>query len=200
MYVCASGRPGGNERPGGAPPSAGRRRVATAAATIADAPTRLALLTLDLDDTFWPTAEVVADANEALAAALEKEGADIADLSPTMKRLRRAAGPEMSYTRARTDAIAVLLEEAGSDASKAPALFDVWLDARHAAAEARLFEGGAAAVAEVRRRHPAAVVAAVTNGRGDPARTPSLAPSFDFTVSGEDADARRPCGNLARRS
>ena len=47
-----------------------------AATAQALAPTRLRLLTCDLDDTFWPTAEVVAAANTALFAALEARGAD----------------------------------------------------------------------------------------------------------------------------
>ena len=73
------------------------------------APTRLRLLTCDLDDTFWPTADVVAAANTALFAALEARGADASLLGETMKRLRRAAGVQMSYTDARTSAIDELL-------------------------------------------------------------------------------------------
>ena len=44
-----------------------------------------------------------------------------------------------------------------------------------------------------------AVVGAVTNGRGDPRRIPSLAPYFDFCVSGEDADVhpnRKPAPRI----
>ena len=69
-------------------------------------PPQLRLLTCDLDDTFWPTAEVVAAANAALSTALEARGADASLLGATMKRLRRAAGVAMSYTEARTSAIA----------------------------------------------------------------------------------------------
>ena len=155
------------------------------AALVAPAPLRL--LTFDLDDTFWPTGAVVARANEAMRAALAREGADGAGHQDAMKRLRRAAGPTMSYTEARTEACAALLAEAGADVALAPQLFDVWLDERHRAAEALLFDGSADALREVTRRHPDAVVAAVTNGRGDPARMPSLAPFFAFTVSGEAA-------------
>ena len=150
-------------------------------------PRRLRLLTFDLDDTFWPTGAVVARANEAMRAALAREGADGAGHQDAMKRLRRAAGPAMSYTEARTEACAALLAEAGADVALAPQLFDVWLDERHRAAEALLFDGSADALREVTRRHPDAVVAAVTNGRGDPARMPSLKPFFAFTVSGEAA-------------
>ena len=75
-------------------------------------PRRLRLLTFDLDDTFWPTGAVVARANEAMRAALAREGADGAGHQDAMKRLRRAAGPAMSYTEARTEACAALLAEA----------------------------------------------------------------------------------------
>jgi putative hydrolase of the HAD superfamily len=158
--------------------------LVTAAHALAPAP-RLALLTCDLDDTFWPTAQVVADANAALAAALEARGADAPLLGDAMKRLRRAAGVQMSYTEARTGAIAELLD---GDRVTAEELFGVWLEARQRASEELLLPDSAAALAEVRRRHPEAVVGAVTNGRGDPRLIPSLAPFFDFCVSGEDAD------------
>lgn len=155
-----------------------------AATARALAPTRLRLLTCDLDDTFWPTAEVVAAANAALYKAMEARGADPSLLGETMKRLRRAAGVQMSYTEARTSAIAELLGgEPGAEE-----LFQVWLDARQKASEDLLFPDAANSLAEVRRRHPDAMIGAVTNGRGDPRQIPSLAPYFDFCVSGEDAD------------
>ena len=166
-----------------------------AATAQALAPTRLKLLTCDLDDTFWPTAEVVAAANTALFTALEARNADASLLGATMKRLRRAAGVQMSYTEARTSAIAELLGgEPGAEE-----LFQVWLDARQKASEDLLFPDAATSLAEVRRRHPDAMVGAVTNGRGDPRFIPSLAPHFDFCVSGEDADVhpqRKPAPRI----
>ena len=159
------------------------------------APTRLRLLTCDLDDTFWPTAEVVAAANTALSTALEARNADASLLGETMKRLRRAAGVAMSYTEARTSAIAELLGgEPGAEE-----LFQLWLDARQQASEDLLFPDAASSLAEVRRRHPDARIGAVTNGRGDPRQIPSLAPYFDFCVSGEDADVhpqRKPAPRI----
>jgi HAD superfamily hydrolase (TIGR01509 family) len=158
-------------------------------------PPQLRLLTCDLDDTFWPTAEVVAAANAALYEALEARGAASSLLGETMKRLRRAAGVQMSYTEARTSAISELLGgEPGAEE-----LFQLWLDARQRASEDLLFPDAATSLAEVRRRHPDAVVGAVTNGRGDPRQIPSLAPFFDFCVSGEDADVhpqRKPAPRI----
>ena len=111
--------------------------VLTAAHALA--PTRLKLLTCDLDDTFWPTAEVVAAANAALYKALEARNADSSLLGETMKRLRRAAGVAMSYTEARTSAIAELLGgEPGAEE-----LFQLWLDARQRASEDLLFPDAA---------------------------------------------------------
>jgi FMN phosphatase YigB (HAD superfamily) len=159
-------------------------------------PPQLRLLTCDLDDTFWPTAEVVAAANAALYEALEAHGADASLLGATMKKLRRAAGVQMSYTEARTSAISELL---GGDHGTAEELFQLWLDARQRASEDLLFPDAATSLAEVRRRHPDAVVGAVTNGRGDPRHIPSLAPFFDFCVSGEDADVhpqRKPAPRI----
>ena len=158
-------------------------------------PPRLRLLTCDLDDTLWPTAEVVAAANAALYEALEARGADASLLGETMKRLRRAAGVQMSYTEARTSAIAELLGgEPGAEE-----LFQLWLDARQQASEDLLFPDAATSLAEVRRRHPDARIGAVTNGRGDPRQISSLAPYFDFCVSGEDADVhpqRKPAPRI----
>ena len=167
-----------------------------AATAQALAPTRLKLLTCDLDDTFWPTAEVVAAANAALYKALEARNADASLLGETMKRLRRAAGVQMSYTEARTSAISELL---GGDHGTAEELFQLWLDARQRASEDLLFPDAASSLAEVRRRHPDAAIGAVTNGRGDPRQIPSLAPFFDFCVSGEDADVhpqRKPAPRI----
>jgi FMN phosphatase YigB (HAD superfamily) len=75
----------------------------------------------------------------------------------------------------------------GSRRSDAEQMFELWLSERHAAASRMLFDGAAAAVAEARRLHPDAAIAAITNGSGDPLAMPELAALFDFTVSAEDA-------------
>ncbi|KAL1496046.1 hypothetical protein AB1Y20_014675 [Prymnesium parvum] len=159
-------------------------------------PLSFRLITLDLDDTLWPTAPVVAAANAALAAAL---GATPSELHARLRAERLRASPPPSYSEARVLAVESWLasREGPSPAHRATAerLFQLWLRERHAAAEERLFSGAAAAVAAARRRHPEAAVAAVTNGRGDPLAMPALAPLFDFTVSAEHASiypARKP--------
>jgi hypothetical protein len=159
-------------------------------------PPQLRLLTCDLDDTFWPTAEVVAAANAALYKALEARDADASLLGETMKRLRRAAGVQMSYTEARTSAIAELLGgEPGAEE-----LFELWLDARQRASEDLLFPDAATSLAEVRRRHPDAMIGAVTNGRVW--RAHGLARRRGAVVAGEcllDDVGRGPREAAARR-
>ena len=71
---------------------------------------------------------------------------------------------------------------------RAEQLFDLWLDERHAAAERLLYDGAVEALRECRERWPDATVGAITNGRGDPAAMPSLAPYFGWCVTGERAD------------
>ena len=146
----------------------------------------LRLITFDLDDTLWPTGPVVRAANAALADAV---GAEQDDLQARLKAARSGAKPPPSYSEARILAVQSWLSERdGSPAprAEAEALFELWLAERHAAAERLLFDGAAKAVADVRRSHPDALLAAVTNGRGDPLAMPSLKSLFDFTVSAED--------------
>ena len=94
--------------------------------------------------------------------------------------LERLAGPELSGV---------------VDLSVSRRIFNVWLQARHEAAERYLFDGTVDMLEEVSKSHPGVVIGAVTNGRGNPLDMPALAPYFAFTISGEDAEvfpARKP--------
>ena len=158
--------------------------AAPAAAALAS----LRLITLDLDDTLWPTGPVVRAANAAVAEAL---GADADDLQARLKAARSGSLPQKpSYSEARIQAIESWLHERDGTAegrrTAAEDFFALWLSERHAAAERLLFDGAADAVAAVRTAHPDALIAAVTNGRGDPLAMPALRSHFDFTVSAED--------------
>jgi phosphoglycolate phosphatase-like HAD superfamily hydrolase len=152
--------------------------------------TGLSLLTLDLDDTLFPCGPVVVRANAALTAALAREGApglDGAAIQGRMKVVRAEAQTQMTYTALRERAIDSLLLEAtgrAPDPDTVSACFDAWLDERQAAADALLFPGVVEALQRIRARHPSALVGAVTNGRGEPRAMPSLAPLFDFELSG----------------
>lgn len=146
----------------------------------------LRLITLDLDDTLWPTAPVVRAANQALADAT---GATPEELQDRLTLARRQLTPTPSYSEARVLAIeSWLCENAGSTPGRrdeAEAFFELWLQARHASAEQLLFDGAVDAVAQARQQHPEAAIVAVTNGRGDPLAMPSLKNLFDFTISAE---------------
>jgi len=146
----------------------------------------LRLVTLDLDDTLWPTGPVVSSANRALAAAVSGDPKDL----QARLRTARSGTDKPSYSEARVLAIESWLNERDGTVRRradAEEFFELWLAERHAAAGRLLFDGAAEAVAAVRRQHPDALIAAVTNGRGDPLVMPALRRHFDFTVSAEDA-------------
>jgi FMN phosphatase YigB (HAD superfamily) len=173
-----------------------RRRAPAPRASASSSP-NLDLLTFDLDDTFWPTGAVVDAANAVLCDAL---GVGPAELQGTMKEVRREHdardGTPLTYTDVRTRAIYRTIgggEQRGvllcpKSRKRAEQLFDLWLDERHAAAERLLYDGAVEALRECRARWPDATVGAITNGRGDPAAMPSLAPYFGWCVTGERAD------------
>lgn len=168
------------------------------------------LITLDLDDTLWPTGEVVAQANVVLLKALEAAGAagcTHEDVMIEMRRVRtswRGSTPPR-YTQQRTLAIEALLKGRGVTNSErySKLCFELWLQARHSSAERLLFPGTVEALEGVRAAFPTARIVAVTNGRGDPLSMPTLAPFFDLTVSGEDDDVhphRKPAPQIFRRA
>ena len=166
--------------------------------------TTLRLLTFDLDDTLFPCGPVVARANAELVNAFVSRGVSGDAVSAKgiqdQIRVERQRSPvPQTYSAMRELAIVSLLRDhghgQGASTELAKELFDVWLQARHRAADELLFPGVKDALARCRQRVPDAVFGAITNGRGDPAYMPSVAEFFDFTVSGEDAGvfpARKP--------
>jgi len=161
----------------------------------------LALLTFDLDDTLFPCGPVVAEANEAMVASIVSHGypsvtnADVLAATRAIRNELRQTGTPITYTNLRIAAIRSQLalhnpevgSEAGLHESVSQKIFDIWLQARHGAAERRLYPDAIAMLQQVRADHPYAIIAAVTNGRGDPLdMRDTLRPYFDFTVSGED--------------
>lgn len=174
-------------------------------------PLRLRLVTFDLDDTLWPQDPVVARANDAMTAELRRRGVDAGteEVAAEMRAIRRerselakARGEQpfrISYSDLRTEGIAAVLAShagegrgtagaAAAAAREAEDVFSAWLEARHKAAADLFFQSAPRAIAELRQQHPDVVVGAITNSRADPFAVPSLAPLFDFTISGEDAD------------
>mmetsp|Transcript_44791 Transcript_44791/g.74316 ORF Transcript_44791/g.74316 Transcript_44791/m.74316 type:complete len:296 (-) Transcript_44791:216-1103(-) len=163
-----------------------RCRLLIALAPASAALMSLRLITLDLDDTLWPTGPVVQAANTKVADAIRAQP----DLLQARLRAARSTVSPPSYSEARILAIQSLLNEregtVGAQRAEAERLFDIWLAERHKAAGRLLFDGAVEAIAKCRREHPDAIIAAVTNGRGDPLAMPQLRPYFDFTISAED--------------
>ena len=176
---------------------------AAAFSTISSRPT-LALLSFDLDDTLFPCGPVVAEANEAMIASIVAHGypsitnEDVLSATKAIRNELRQTDTPITYTNLRIAAIQSQLERslaehyphlATSDAlheSVSQKIFDVWLQARHEAAERNLYPDAIDMLERVKEQHPDAVVAAVTNGRGDPLdMRETLRPYFQYTISGE---------------
>ena len=156
-----------------------------------------------MDDTIWPIKPVVTQANDQVERTF---GAVLgaAVVQKTMKEIRVATSSRpvpLSYTELRTAAYHRLLfssSSLSSTSSSSPppplpeggysadahAAFRCWIDARNAASEELLFADAVECLEDFRRAGYLCV--AITNGRGDPAAIPSLAPFFAFCVSGED--------------
>ena len=163
---------------------------------LGSASAHLRVLTFDLDDTLFPCGAVVARANAALLDGFVAHGVTLSSAETITERIRmvRSQSPvKLTYSAMRRRAIASILASATDAAEDSEAivtqsgmLFDVWLAARHQAAEELLYDGAVEAIRECVSAHPNAIVGAVTNGRGDPMYMPMLKSLFHFTVSGED--------------
>ena len=157
----------------------------------------LALLTFDLDDTLFPVAKVVEDANTAMVQALWDAGYTEATndrIVQHTKMIRRKQRKQMTYTQLRKRAIQTELELLSRDSGGEPIDYDLvsqvfnsWLQARHVSAEQHLFDGAMEMLQHIKEHFPGVCVGAITNGRGNPlSMTNTLARYFDFCVSGED--------------
>ena len=163
----------------------------------------LGLLTFDLDDTLFPIDETVMDANarqlqcmnQILISACNRPALNITehDFQNTMYEVRKNISDPISYSDLRKLTIRnILLEdeflknEENVDGYVDKA-FDAWLQERHIAAERYLFPEALATLQELKKQYPDICIAAITNGRGNPLHMKySLAPFFDFCISGED--------------
>lgn len=147
------------------------------------------LVTFDLDNTLFPVAPVVLDADVAMIKALKNLGCVHATndrIHDHMRRFSRKTRKRLTYSDLRLRAIhQELVEISHDDAwSTANDVFDVWLQERHASAERNLFSD---VVETLQSLSSHATIGAITNGRGNPLdMNQTLAPYFDFCVSGED--------------
>jgi putative hydrolase of the HAD superfamily len=155
------------------------------------------LITFDLDDTIFPVAPVVADANKALFKHLKSLGCETTqdEYVKTTKEIRVELAKDdkvITYTELRKRAIRAELERhlPGEDISDSivSRSYGIWEEYRHTAAETYLYPGTISMLKELKTNHPHAVIAAITNGKGNPLKMDSIREFFDFCVSGEDED------------
>ncbi|KAL7564614.1 hypothetical protein ACA910_017955 [Epithemia clementina (nom. ined.)] len=172
---------------------------------------KLGFLSFDLDDTLFPTTRVVEDANRAMMARIEHHlratfpgqpppqgpsSLDVSEFLATTRHVRQQLTAPITYSDLRRRALAQYIQDQ-QPFLDLPSLdcmvedcFQVWLQERHAAAERHLLDEVLPMLQQITRQennHNDVCVAAITNGRGNPLNMPqTLAPYFDFCVSGED--------------
>ncbi|CAM9273304.1 unnamed protein product [Phaeothamnion confervicola] len=162
---------------------------------------RVAVVSFDLDDTLWRTDDVITQANDALAAHLERNFPDVAadvripDLMKAVWREQLAADPALdpspvNLTKLRKDALRRAAELCGIDpAAFVEPCFEIWREQRHRVQE-HLFPGALETLRALRRRGLRLI--AITNGNADTDRIDCLRDVFEFCVMAEAAGARKP--------
>lgn len=130
-------------------------------------------LTLDLDDTLWPIAPVIAGAEAALHAWLARHAPAVAERFDieALRLLRDDVardhpGWAHDFTRVRHVSIGIALQRCGQDPSLADAAFAAFFEARN---QVRAYPGVPEALARLAARWP---LLALTNGNADLARQP----------------------------
>jgi putative hydrolase of the HAD superfamily len=156
----------------------------------------LRLITLDLDDTLWPCAPVIRDAEDALFAWLQARTPSItAAYDPNRLREHRlsllAARPELAHdvTAARLEALRALMSESGYPQTLAEEAMTVFRRARNRVAP---YDDVMPALSLLRGRYR---LVAVTNGNAEVAQTP-LADSFHHSLNAAEAGAAKPAPAL----
>jgi putative hydrolase of the HAD superfamily len=158
----------------------------------------LGFLSFDLDDTLFPTSQVVNDANHRMIEHMREYGfadASIPAFLDATRSIRQSLDRPIKYTDLRKRAIEMELKRLTGSDLEAPAglpelvetCYQVWETERHAAAERYLFIDAISTLESIRHQYPGTCIAAITNGKGNPLLMPNtVATYFDFCVSGED--------------
>lgn len=168
----------------------------------------LRLLSFDLDDTLFSIGDVVRDANNAMIKTMIDRGClDITldvFLENTMSIRKARNGRSITYRDLRKSAIRQTFERSMAFQNQNKHhQFDIsqhmdsivedcytsWVRERHISAERYLFPDAIDTLRTLKEMFPNTCFAAITNGVGDPLEmTNTLAPYFDFRISGEDED------------
>jgi FMN phosphatase YigB (HAD superfamily) len=155
------------------------------------------LITFDLDDTIFPVGPVVADANKALMQHLSALGCDTTqdEFMKTTKLIRTELAKDdkvITYTELRKRAIRKemmkYLDANDINDEIVSGSYDLWEEHRHMAAEKHLYPDTLSMLRELKECHQDVVIAAITNGKGNPLKMDSIREYFDYCVSGEDDD------------
>ena len=148
-------------------------------------------ITLDLDDTLWPIAPVIARAEAGLQAWLTQHAPATAALPLNDKQaLRRAVNaqhPDKQHDLSflRREAIRACLRQAGDDPSLAEPAFDVFYALR---LQVEFFPGKLDALSRLSQRYR---LVALSNGNADVFQT-AAAPFFHAAVSAREVGVAKP--------
>lgn len=155
-------------------------------------PPAIRLVTLDLDDTLWAIAPLIARAETRLHESLAKHCPTTATQfsAEQLRGLRRdveTLHPELAgdITALRLQSIRMALRRAGDDESMADAAFEAFWAARN---EIECFADVVPALVKLKSKY---VVAAVSNGNACLKRA-GLEHYFDFSISARDAGCAKP--------
>lgn len=170
----------------------------------------LGFLSFDLDDTLFPTSQVVNDANVVMIDMMKMNGYEttVSDFLETTRVVRKSLELPITYSDLRRLAIRKEMErvcpEKIADDLLVEQTFAAWLQERHLAAERYLFHDAIEMLEQIKRNHPDVCIAAITNGRGDPLdMKQTLSPYFEFCVSGEEENVfpdRKPYAGIYQRA
>lgn len=163
----------------------------------------LGLLSFDLDDTLFPTSEVVRSANEVMISTMHELGCSDTTIPlflDNTRTIRKSLTNPITYRDLRKKTIRKTLLESSEFGKSSNGnggkeqldilvdeCYDAWVNGRHAAAERFVFEDAVETLRNLRETYPDVCIAAITNGAGDPlSMSNTLAPYFDMRISGED--------------
>jgi FMN phosphatase YigB (HAD superfamily) len=171
---------------------------------------RLGFLSFDLDDTLFPTTQVLNGANDVVVEKMQNLGFEttVKDLLQQTREIRSQLEQPITHRALRKLAIRGIIETQTDGASVDQAVveecYGVWEQERHAAAEEHLFADAIKTLQTLRNKHPDVCIAAITNGAGSPLEMANtLEPFFEFCVSGEDDDVfpnRKPHAGIYEKS
>ncbi|NIR60956.1 MAG: HAD family hydrolase [Gammaproteobacteria bacterium] len=158
--------------------------------------TPVRLITIDLDDTVWPCAAVIARAEAELLEWLRREARSLAaehdrDSLRGHGRAVAARRPELAHdlTAVRTESLRQLLAQSGHSPDRAEEAAAVFLAARNRVSP---FPDVAPTLRALAERY---LLVSVTNGNADVDRTP-LAGHFHLALTAAEVGAAKPAPDI----